>query len=196
MMRYYINYSNALMLVGRYEEAVAVAREGHEYGRTHVADLGPLVMIEANMIEAHIYAGRLREAEELGVPAADGRTGAVLRLPARAPGVPRDLARAHRRRGSRARSRAPASSTCSARTSSRPGSAWPTTSESWRSPAATPTSALSHTRAAWETPAGGVLALPLRRRSRRAPSRCSESEARKPTSSRTGRCWRPSPTGP
>ncbi|MFK4836074.1 AAA family ATPase [Microbacterium sp. ZW T2_14] len=66
MMRYFINYSNALMLLGRYEDAVAVAREGQEYGRTHVADLGPLVMIQANMIEAHIYAGRLREAEELG----------------------------------------------------------------------------------------------------------------------------------
>lgn len=66
MMRYYINYSNTLMQVGRYDDAVAVAQEGLEYGRSHVADLGPLVMIEANVIEAHIYAGRLREAEELG----------------------------------------------------------------------------------------------------------------------------------
>jgi DNA-binding CsgD family transcriptional regulator len=54
------------MQVGRYDDAVPVAQEGMEYGRTHVADLGPLVMIEANVIEAHIYAGRLREAEELG----------------------------------------------------------------------------------------------------------------------------------
>ncbi|MEV4687771.1 ATP-binding protein [Microbacterium sp. LWH3-1.2] len=66
MMRYYINYSNTLMQVGRYDDAVAVAKEGMGYGRSHVADLGPLVMIEANVIEAHIYAGRLREAEELG----------------------------------------------------------------------------------------------------------------------------------
>ncbi|KJL44167.1 Transcriptional regulatory protein LiaR [Microbacterium trichothecenolyticum] len=66
MMRYYINYSNTLMQVGRYDDAVAVAQEGLEYGRSHVADVGPLVMIEANVIEAHIYAGRLREAEELG----------------------------------------------------------------------------------------------------------------------------------
>jgi DNA-binding NarL/FixJ family response regulator len=65
-MRYYINYSNTLMQVGRYDDAVAVAKEGMEYGRSHVADIGPLVMIEANVIEAHIYAGRLREAEQLG----------------------------------------------------------------------------------------------------------------------------------
>ncbi len=195
MMRYYINYSNALMLVGRYEEAVAVAREGHDYGRTHVADLGPLVMIEANMIEAHIYAGRLREAEELGSPAPDGRAGAVLRLPARAPGVPRDLARAHRRRARpRSRPRA-ASSTCSAPTSSRPGSAWPTTSESWRSPAATHTRRC-RTRGPRGRRPPAACSRCRSRRSRRVPSRCSASAARMPTSSRTARCWRPSPTGP
>jgi DNA-binding CsgD family transcriptional regulator len=66
MMRYYINYSNALMLVGRYDDAIALAREGQEYGRAHVADRGPLVMLEANLIEALLYSGRMPEAEELG----------------------------------------------------------------------------------------------------------------------------------
>ncbi len=66
MMRYYINFSNTLMQVGRYDDAVSIAREGMAYGRSHVADIGPLAMIEANVIEAHIYAGRLREAEQLG----------------------------------------------------------------------------------------------------------------------------------
>ena len=67
MMRYYINCSNSLMLVGRYDEAATLAREGLDYARENYADRGPLVMIEANMIEAMMYAGRLREAEEQGV---------------------------------------------------------------------------------------------------------------------------------
>lgn len=66
MMRYFINYSNALMLVARYDDAVAVAREGIEYGSAHVADRGPLVLIESNMIEALMYAGQLQRADELG----------------------------------------------------------------------------------------------------------------------------------
>lgn len=66
LMRYYINYSNALMLVGRYDEAIAVAREGQEYGKAHVVDRGPLVMLEANVIEGLIYSGRMQQAEELG----------------------------------------------------------------------------------------------------------------------------------
>lgn len=66
MMRFHINYSNTLMVMGRYDDAMAVAREGIAYGRANVADVGPLVMVEANVIEAHIYAGRLREAEQLG----------------------------------------------------------------------------------------------------------------------------------
>lgn len=66
MMRYYINYSNCLMLVGRYDEAVALAREGLSYGREHFADRGPILMVEANLIEAMMYAGRLREAERMG----------------------------------------------------------------------------------------------------------------------------------
>ncbi|WP_426324442.1 ATP-binding protein [Microbacterium sp. E-13] len=66
MMRYYINYSNTLMLVGRYDEAAALAREGVEYGREHFADRGPLLMTEANVIEAMMYGGRLREAERMG----------------------------------------------------------------------------------------------------------------------------------
>jgi len=66
MMRYFINYSNSLMLVGRYDEAVAVAREGMEYGRTHGSERGVLVMVEANTIEALMYAGGLRTAAELG----------------------------------------------------------------------------------------------------------------------------------
>ncbi|HKP07431.1 MAG TPA: AAA family ATPase [Microbacterium sp.] len=66
MMRYYINCSNSLMLVGRYDDAVALAREGLEYGRENFADRGPLVMIEANVVEAMMYAGRLREAEDQG----------------------------------------------------------------------------------------------------------------------------------
>jgi DNA-binding CsgD family transcriptional regulator len=66
LMRYYINYSNSLMLAGRYDDAIRIAREGQEYGKAHVADRGPLVMLEANMIEALIYSGRMREAEELG----------------------------------------------------------------------------------------------------------------------------------
>lgn len=66
LMRYYINYSNALMLVGRYDEAIEVAREGQEYGKAHVVDRGPLVMLEANVIEGLIYSGRMQQAEELG----------------------------------------------------------------------------------------------------------------------------------
>lgn len=66
LMRYYINYSNALMLVGRYDEAIEVAREGQEYGKAHVVDRGPLVMLEANVIEGLIYSGRMKQAEELG----------------------------------------------------------------------------------------------------------------------------------
>lgn len=66
LMRYYINYSNSLMLVGRYDEAIDVAREGQEYGRAQVVDRGPLVMLEANVIEGLIYSGRMRQAEELG----------------------------------------------------------------------------------------------------------------------------------
>ncbi len=66
MMRFYINYSNSLMLVGRYDDAVALAREGTAYGREHFADRGPLLMVEANLIEAMMYAGRMREAEQMG----------------------------------------------------------------------------------------------------------------------------------
>lgn len=66
LMRYYINYSNALMLVGRYDEAIEVAREGQTYGKAQVVDRGPLVMLEANVIEGLIYSGRMRQAEELG----------------------------------------------------------------------------------------------------------------------------------
>lgn len=66
LMRYYINYSNALMLVGRYDEAIAVARAGLDYGKAQVVDTGPLVMLEANVIEALMYSGRMRQAEELG----------------------------------------------------------------------------------------------------------------------------------
>jgi DNA-binding CsgD family transcriptional regulator len=66
MMRYYINYSNTLMLVGRYDEAADLAREGVAYGREHFADRGPLLMTEVNLIEAMMYAGRLREAERMG----------------------------------------------------------------------------------------------------------------------------------
>ncbi|GAA5211310.1 ATP-binding protein [Microbacterium kyungheense] len=66
MMRYFINYSNSLMLVGRYDEAVAVAREGMTYAREHRADRGVLAMVEANTIEALMYAGDLPAAAELG----------------------------------------------------------------------------------------------------------------------------------
>lgn len=66
MMRYYINYSNSLMLVGRYDEAVAVAREGTVYARAHRADRGVVAMIEANTIEALMYAGELQAAAEMG----------------------------------------------------------------------------------------------------------------------------------
>jgi DNA-binding CsgD family transcriptional regulator len=66
MMRYYINYSNSLMLVGRYDESVAVAREGMAYARSHRADRGVVAMVEANTIEALMYAGELRAAAEMG----------------------------------------------------------------------------------------------------------------------------------
>jgi len=66
MMRYFINYSNSLMLVGRYDEAVAVAREGMAYARAHRSDRGVLAMAEANTIEALMYAGELRAAAEMG----------------------------------------------------------------------------------------------------------------------------------
>ncbi|MBD3943358.1 AAA family ATPase [Microbacterium sp. NEAU-LLC] len=66
MMRYFINYSNSLMLVGRYDDAVAVAREGMDYARTHRSDRGAQVMVEANAIEALMYAGRLTAAAERG----------------------------------------------------------------------------------------------------------------------------------
>ncbi|GAA5203994.1 helix-turn-helix transcriptional regulator [Microbacterium jejuense] len=66
MMRYFINYSNSLMLVGRYDDAVAVAREGMEYARAHRSDRGAQVMVEANAIEALMYSGRLETAADLG----------------------------------------------------------------------------------------------------------------------------------
>lgn len=64
MTRYYINYSNGLMLAGRYDEARAVALEGVEYGRSHMSDVGPRGMLRSNAIEALMYSGRMREAEE------------------------------------------------------------------------------------------------------------------------------------
>ncbi|MEU1972386.1 AAA family ATPase [Microbacterium sp. NPDC019599] len=66
MMRYFANYSNALMLVGRYDDAAAVAREGVEYGAAHESDRGILAMVEANTIEASMYAGDLRRAAQVG----------------------------------------------------------------------------------------------------------------------------------
>lgn len=65
-MRYFINYSNTLMLAGRYEEAKSVAEEGIDFGRSAMADRGPLVMIQSNRIEALMYLGHLEEAQAVG----------------------------------------------------------------------------------------------------------------------------------
>ena len=160
MMRYYINYSNALMLVGRYEEAVAVAREGHDYGRTHVADLGPLVMIEANMIEAHIYAGRLREAEELGslLPMVEpGLYSAFLRERLVCLAIWRGRIDGAEAALEAARLELDMFGAYEFQT--RFGMAYDLGELALARGDAH--DALSHTRAAWETPAGGVLALPL-----------------------------------
>lgn len=160
MMRYYINYSNALMLVGRYDEAIAVAREGQEYGRTHVADLGPLVMIEANMIEAHIYAGRLREAEELGalLPMVEpGLYSAFLRERLVCLAIWRGRIDGAEAALEAARLELDMFGAYEFQT--RFGMAYDLGELALARGDAH--QALSHARAAWETPAAGVLALPL-----------------------------------
>ncbi|GAA5096392.1 hypothetical protein GCM10025760_29790 [Microbacterium yannicii] len=160
MMRYYINYSNGLMLVGRYDEAIAIAREGHEYGRTHVADLGPLVMIEANMIEAHIYSGRLREAEELGglLPMIEpGLYSAFLRERLVCLAIWRGHIDGAEAALDAARRELDMFGAYEFQT--RFGMAYDLGELALARGDAH--AALSHARAAWETPAGGVLALPL-----------------------------------
>ncbi|KAF2420167.1 helix-turn-helix transcriptional regulator [Microbacterium sp. B35-30] len=160
MMRYFINYSNALMLLGRYDDAIAVAREGQEYGRTHVADLGPLVMIEANMIEAHIYAGRLREAEELGglLPLVEpGLYSAFLRERLVCLAIWRGRIDGAQAALEAARRELDMFGAYEFQT--RFGMAYDLGELALARGDAH--EALSHARAAWETPAGGVLALPL-----------------------------------
>lgn len=160
MMRFYINYSNTLMLIGRYEDAVALAREGQEYGRTHVADLGPLVMIEANMIEAHIYAGRLREAEELGglLPMVEpGLYSAFLRERLVCLAIWRGRIDGAEAALDAARLELDMFGAYEFQT--RFGMAYDLGELALARGDAH--GALSHARLAWETPAGGVLALPL-----------------------------------
>lgn len=160
MMRFYINCSNALMLLGRYEDAVALAREGREYGRTHVADLGPLVMLEANMIEAHIYAGRMREAEELGglLPLIEpGLYSAFLRERLVCLAIWRGRIDGAEAALEAARLELDMFGAYEFQT--RFGVAYDLGELALARGDAH--EALSHARAAWETPAGGVLALPL-----------------------------------
>jgi DNA-binding CsgD family transcriptional regulator len=160
MMRYYINYSNSLMLLGRYDDAVAVAREGQEYGRTHVADLGPLVMLQANMIEAHIYAGRLRQAEELGglLPLVEpGLYSAFLRERLVCLAIWRGRIDGAQAALEAARRELDMFGAYEFQT--RFGLAYDLGELALARGDAR--EALSHARAAWETPAVGVLALPL-----------------------------------
>lgn len=161
MMRYYINCSNALMLVGRYDDAVRLAREGQEYGRAHVADRGPLVMIEANMIEALIYAGRLREAEELGtrlMPMIEpGLFSAFLRERLVCLAIWRG--RIDDAEAALHAARFELDTFGAYEFQTRFGMAYDLGQLALARGDAH--EALSHARAAWETPAGGVLALPL-----------------------------------
>jgi len=160
MMRFYINYSNTLMLIGRYDEAVALASEGQEYGRSHVADLGPLVMIEANVIEAHIYAGRLREAEELGglLPLVEpGLYSAFLRERLVCLAIWRGRIEGAEAALDAARLELDMFGAYEFQT--RFGMAYDLGELALARGDAD--AALAHARMAWETPAGGVLALPL-----------------------------------
>lgn len=160
MMRYYINFSNTLMQIGRYDDAVAVAKEGLDYGRSHVADLGPLVMIEANVIEAHIYAGRLREAEELGglLPLVEpGLYSAFLRERLVCLAIWRGRIDGAEAALEAARLELDRFGAYEYQT--RFGMAYDLGELALARGDAH--GALSHARLAWETPAGGVLALPL-----------------------------------
>ncbi|MWV59134.1 AAA family ATPase [Rathayibacter sp. VKM Ac-2754] len=64
-LRYWLNLSDALSLVGRFREAVAAAEEGAEHARRHGVSRTLGAMLMANAADALASVGEWRRAEEL-----------------------------------------------------------------------------------------------------------------------------------
>ena len=64
-LRYWVNYSDAMNLIGRYEDAVRAAEEGAERARLRGVERTSGVMLMANVIGPLFALGQTRRADEL-----------------------------------------------------------------------------------------------------------------------------------
>lgn len=69
LLRYFVNASDVLNLLGRYDDAIALAQEGAEQARERGVERTSGVMLSSNTVEPLLAAGRLDTAEALLDPA-------------------------------------------------------------------------------------------------------------------------------
>ncbi|KHK95654.1 hypothetical protein LK09_18435 [Microbacterium mangrovi] len=78
-LRYYVNYSDTLTMLGRYREAVAVAEEGLDRARALGVERSSGSMLVQNMIEPLVELGEIDRAEALLTRSLDLPTFPVIR---------------------------------------------------------------------------------------------------------------------
>ncbi len=69
LLRYFVNASDVMNLLGRYDDAIAIAQTGAEQARERGVERTSGVMLSSNTVEPLLAAGRLDSAEALLDPA-------------------------------------------------------------------------------------------------------------------------------